>query len=152
MTRIELSLKPQPATSIAGPSRFGDVQKRLRAWLLAVVEAEEPCVLVDAEGVIVGASKTFVKILSGASLTDLLGRGLLDGVLEAVDFTTDPQRLSGQQLVRIPPLTAIASGSLARGLIRLRTKNAMVTVDSVATPLRSGGEVVGSLTFFYVLE
>jgi hypothetical protein len=54
------------------------------------------------------------------------------------------------EIERIPPLLAIRSGRLARGLMRVQTDvgDAHLTVDAIATPLLVDGEVVASLTFF----
>jgi len=37
---------------------------------------------------------------------------------------------------------------LARGLLRVRLGDDIVTIDAVATPLWADGDVAGSLTFF----
>jgi len=50
---------------------------------------------------------------------------------------------------KIPPLLAIASGGLARGLLRVRDEaGASRTVDAVSSALCDGSSVVGSITYF----
>jgi hypothetical protein len=52
-------------------------------------------------------------------------------------------------MANIPPLLAVTSGRLARGLLRVQRPGQLPgTVDAIATPLRDGDTVVGSLTFF----
>jgi len=48
----------------------------------------------------------------------------------------------------MPPLLALSSGRLARGLVRIRCASGPCTFDAIATPLTEDGKVVGSLTFF----
>ncbi len=50
----------------------------------------------------------------------------------------------------IPPLLAVSSGRMARGLIRLACPKTgrVSTLDAIATPLVNGPDIVGSLTFF----
>ncbi|MFI5955881.1 hypothetical protein [Cryptosporangium sp. NPDC051539] len=79
----------------------------------------------------------------------LVGRGLLEDVIELVDFSASRLRLRPDEVERIPPLFALSTGSLARGLMRIRAGGTTWTLDAVATPLRVGGSVLGSLTFFH---
>ncbi len=54
--------------------------------------------------------------------------------------------------LRIPPVLALTSGRLARGLMRTRAQQGeIVTMDAVSTPLREGDTVIGSLTFFGIV-
>lgn len=151
MAHIELSLVPadaapdalQPALHVVGPARHLD------AWLEAVSDAEEPCLLLDAGGVMLGVSKACVALLGAEDPDALLGRGLLEDVIDLVDFTAAQERLQDAQLERLPPLLALASGALARGLLRIRAGGTVRTLDAVSTPLRAHGQMVGSLTFFH---
>jgi len=151
MAHIELSLAPgdaapdalQPALHVVGPARHLD------SWLESVSEAEEPCLLLDAGGVMIGVSRACVAVLGVGGPDDLLGRGLLEDVIDLVDFTAAQERLSDAQLERLPPLLALASGALARGLLRIRAGGTVRTLDAVSTPLRAHGQLVGSLTFFH---
>ena len=69
---------------------------------------------------------------------------------ELVDFTASLAKLDNAEADKIPPLLAISSGRLARGLMRVRPPagGTVRTVDAVATPLWDGSTLVGSLTFF----
>jgi hypothetical protein len=152
MPHIELSLARAdaapdalPALRVIGPARHLD------AWLEAVSEADEPCLLLDAGGVMIGVSPPCVALLGAGGPADLLGRGLLEDVVNLVDFSAGREPLPEAQLERLPPLLALASGALARGLLRIRTGDTVVTLDAVATPLRAHGQLVGSLTFFHAL-
>ena len=51
---------------------------------------------------------------------------------------------------KIPPLLAIRSKRLARGLMRVQIDGPEphLTVDAIATPLMAADQVVASLTFF----
>jgi hypothetical protein len=90
-------------------------------------------------------------LLGADSAEDLLGRGLLEDVVELLDFTNGTDRLPDMHLPRLAPLLALGSAAPARGLLRIRTRNGVVTLDAVATPLRVDGELAGSLTFFHQL-
>ena len=152
MAYVEMSLSPADVSDdLLPPLRVFGSTPYLDAWLRAVEHAEEPCLLLDADGMIVGVSPACVALIGALSPDDLLGRGLLDDLLDLVDFTAAPGRLLPPQMERIPPLLAIASGALARGLLRVRTGDTVRTFDAVATPVRGGGQLVGSLTFFHVV-
>jgi hypothetical protein len=113
-----------------------------------VAEAEEPCLLLDEEGTVQAVSEAFVSLFGVTDPVRVIGRGLLDDVVEFVDFSPSMSRLSGSDVERIPPLQALRSGSLARGLMRARIAGVVCTVDAITTPLRTDGAVTGSLTFF----
>lgn len=122
----------------------------LERWAAAVTEATEPSLVVDADAVIVTASVAGAELLGLRDGLPVCGRQLRDAVVNLVDFTDSLDRLDRAEADKIPPLLAISSGQLARGLMRFRcpeTKR-VATMDAVATPLRQGTTVVGSLTFF----
>jgi hypothetical protein len=92
---------------------------------------------------------------SAAALTGILdpvaaqGRRLRDVMAPLLDFTAAASPLEECEADRIPPLLAISSGLMARGLIRVAAPGARpVTLDAISTPLADGLAVVGSLTFF----
>ena len=85
-------------------------------------------------------------VLREARMTQ--GRTLREVLPHLVDFTADGRQLSDWELSRIPPLLALSTGGLSRGLLRLRLPSGVRTVDAVATPLRRDGTAVGSLSFF----
>ncbi len=151
MAHIELSLVPADAApdSLQRPLHVVGPAHHLDSWLETVSEAEEPCLLLDSGGVMLGVSRTCVALLGASSADELLGRGLLEDVIDLVDFTAAQERLLEPQLERLPPLLALASGALARGLLRIRVGDLVRTLDAVSTPLRAHGQLVGSLTFFH---
>jgi PAS domain-containing protein len=151
MAHIELSLVPADAApdALHRPLHVVGPAHHLDAWLETVSEAEEPCLLLDSGGVMLGVSPTCAALLGAGSPEDLLGRGLLEDVIDLIDFTAAQERLLDPQLERLPPLLALASGALARGLLRIRIGDLVRTLDAVSTPLRAHGQLVGSLTFFH---
>jgi PAS domain-containing protein len=118
------------------------------AWYPVVASAAEPCLLLDAGGLVGAVSAPFLALFGIDAAEDILGRGLLDDVLHLVDFSPGSSRLGPAELDRIPPLQSLRSGGLARGLVRVRVDGAVRTVDAVTTPLRADGQLAGSLTFF----
>jgi hypothetical protein len=102
------------------------------AWLLAVRTSAEACLLLDSEARICAASAAAGKLLGG--VTDAIGAKFAD-LVTSVDFTSgaapdlEPER-------SMPPLRALATGGLARGLMRVRVSDGtLVTYDVVAVPL-----------------
>ncbi|WP_213451128.1 PAS domain-containing protein [Rhizomonospora bruguierae] len=159
MAHVELSLSEalvppaRPAGGAVGPAGGypGPEQPEdsLSRWAVAVHAAAEPCLLIDARSRIVATSGAGRELLGLAepALTD--GRPLLE-TLQLIDFTAAPSALEEADAVKIPPLLALSSGRLARGLLRVGPAGADEppdTLDAVTTPLLEGGEVVGSLTF-----
>ena len=101
-------------------------------WLPAVRASAEACLLLDAEGRVSAASTGAGAVLGGT--TAAIGTKFSD-LVKAVDFTSgaapelEPER-------SMPPLRALATGGLARGLMRLRVADgSLVTYDVVAVPL-----------------
>jgi PAS domain-containing protein len=142
---LELSGPYHSAVSLpAGQEPTG----ALTRWATAVDAADEACLLLDAQGVVVTLSAGFTQ-LSGVTRAGAVGRRLTDRVLHLLDFTADNAALPDWEVGKIPPLLAIGSKTLARGLLRIGDRQgAMTTVDAIATPVTEAGSVVGSLTFF----
>jgi hypothetical protein len=113
-------------------------------WLPAVQASSEACLLLDRDGRVVAASAP-VGVVLGTTSTRAVGARFSD-LVTAVDFTsdaapeTDPERT-------VPPLRALATGGLARGLLRLRSaaSGELITYDVVAVPLSADS---GVLAFF----
>ena len=121
----------------------------LDQWAASVTTAEESCLVIDAGGFIVAASAPCALLLSLGQPFELMGRHLLDRqVLLLIDFTAAGNELGEAEREQIPPLLALSSGRLARGLLRVRNSDASRTLDAISTPLRHHDAVVGSLTFF----
>lgn len=150
VVHIELSLSAADAPADRIPSlRVLSVPHPLGAWLESIAAAEDACLVLDSDGIVLGISPPCVALFGVGAAEDLLGRGLLDDVLDVVDFTASRERLSDAHLERLPPLLALSSGALARGLVRVRTSSGVRTLDAIATPLHIKGELAGSLTFFH---
>jgi hypothetical protein len=156
----------------AGPPHHSS---SVRHWAGMVSDATEPCLVLDADGVIVAASRACLLLLgtpvvadpppgstpgtaplgptaAGAgvpAVEEWIGRGLLD-VVDLVDLTASGAALAAWEAERIPPLLVLSTGSLARGLMRVRVGELARTVDVVSTPLWDGSAAgtVGSLSFF----
>jgi PAS domain-containing protein len=119
-------------------------------WAAAVNAATEPCLVLDAGSVIVAISASCAELIGLGDPAAARGRRLRDAVVRLVDFTDSLDDLDNAEADKIPPLLAISSGRLARGLIRLACpeKSTVSTMDAISTPLWDGPELVGSLTFF----
>ncbi|MEU8000579.1 hypothetical protein AB0B66_05320 [Catellatospora sp. NPDC049111] len=139
MTHIELSLSPLEPIAV----------DPLHSWSVPVSSAEESCLVIDAAGLIVAASSSWVRLLSVEHHTELAGRDVRE-VLCLIDFTAAGNELGEAEREQIPPLLALTSKRPARGLLRVRgpQDTPSRTLDAVATPLWQSGQVVGSLSFF----
>ncbi|HEX5540915.1 MAG TPA: hypothetical protein VFX60_05035 [Micromonospora sp.] len=152
MAHVELSIsdplvpRQRPPAPQPPPTADG-----FRNWVTTVSGALEPCLVINAAAVIAAASVSCCHLLGLDLPTSVVGRPLLDGGLRLVDFTAARGELTPAEIEKIPPLLALTSGRLARGLLRVQTGidgETDATVDAIATPLLLGGEVAGSLTFF----
>jgi hypothetical protein len=120
----------------------------LDLWSYPVSVAAEPCLLVDAFGVVIAVSPGCAPLL-GVSPQAAVGRRLVGGVLHLLDFSGVVSDLPAAEADKIPPVQAATTGGLARHLIRVQGADGLPhTVDAVSVPLRDGVAVVGSLTFF----
>ncbi|SHN47954.1 hypothetical protein [Cryptosporangium aurantiacum] len=151
MTHIDMSVAAsEVAPDVVPTLRLVGGVRPLENWLQTVSEAEEPCLLLDRDGVVLAASSTCHAVLGVVSARGgLVGRGLLEDVIDLIDFSAARTRLRPDEVERIPPLFALSTGALARGLMRIRSGTSTWTLDAIATPLRVGGSVLGSLTFFH---
>lgn len=134
--------EPPPASPPAQP------ETGVRRWAAAVDAAAEACLLIDAQTRIVASSGACRDLLGLADPVLTAGRPLLE-TLQLVDFTAERSTLDEADADRIPPLLALNSKRLARGLLRVGPLGGEVgrTVDAITTPLLEGEAVVGSLTF-----
>jgi hypothetical protein len=150
VAHVELSLSEAfvPHASTPVETEYGG---SVELWAATVAAAGEPCLLINAEWTIVAVSDEGCRLLRMGTPAETTGRSLLSGVLRLLDFTQARGRLPETEMEAIPPLLALTSGRLARGLMRLRddaTTDGTATVDAIATPLSDGGRPTGSLTFF----
>jgi hypothetical protein len=156
---VELSLtegarRPVPRDpahySATLPAPDGPAGTSLERWAAVVAGATEPSLVLNLAGEIVAASASCAELIGLRDTSTVRGRRLRDAVMELVDFTASLDKLDSAEADKIPPLLAISSGRLARGLIRVACPetHAVSTMDAIATPLRDGPTVIGSLTFF----
>lgn len=149
MAHVELSLSDVFApTAQASTERESD---NFEQWSTTVSRALEPCLLIDLETKVAAVSASGCQLLCLGAPDDLIGLPLLQGGLRLLDFTANRGELTEQEVDKIPPLLAISSGRLARGLLRVQATAADTsdaTVDAISTPVLANGVVAGSLTFF----
>jgi hypothetical protein len=117
----------------------------LGRWAKAVADAAEPSLVIDVKSIVVALSPTCQEMLGLDGPP--IGRPLLD-ILRLLDFSNPGGALGQGEMRKIPPLLALDSGQLARGLMRVECREGPCTVDAIATPLRESSGQVGSLTFF----
>jgi len=114
----------------------------ISVWHAAVMASAEACLLLDRDARVVAASGAVGAVL-GTTAASAVGARFVD-LVTAVDFTTGA--LPDAELERsMPPLRALATGGLARGLLRLRSVAGLVTYDVIAVPLAGQS---GALAFF----
>lgn len=144
MAHVELSLSE---SLTHGPS--ADPAGSFDRWVTTVAISNEPCLVIDRDRLIVAASPACCELLGLSAPGETpVGRHLLDGVLRLVDFTAARSALTSNEMEKIPPVLALSSKRLARGLMRVHDGASLdATVDAIATPLSDGRDVVGSLTF-----
>jgi PAS domain-containing protein len=137
-----------PGVGSRAPARFGT--STLERWCLATAGAPEACVVLDREHRVMAASDSWCTLMGVPDQTSVRGHPLLS-VVRLLDFA-DGAELDDGEASKIPPLLAIKSRALARGLVRVPagsdSDSDPVTLDSIATPLLDGDEVAGSLSFF----
>lgn len=147
MAHVELSL----SEVFAPIARTVPEHLNLQRWADTVSAAAEPCLLIDIDTSITAISVAACTLLGLGSPQDMLGLPLLGGGLRLLDFTAARAELTEQEVDKIPPLLALSSGRLARGLLRVRPHTGSsldATVDAISTPVLLHGTVAGSLTFF----
>lgn len=119
----------------------------LERWCSAATEAPEACVVIDTEQRLLASSQSWCALVGIPDPAAAYGHPLLS-VVRLLDFG-DGADLDEGEATKIPPLLAIKSKTLARGLVRVPgTGEEPTTLDCVATPLWDGETLVGSLSFF----
>ncbi|HEY8473531.1 MAG TPA: hypothetical protein VIL37_12975 [Natronosporangium sp.] len=162
MPHVELSLIEDPNRLRANlPSEPGRVPSARQApapayassldrWASVVTSAVEPSLVLASDATIVAVSASCAEMIGITDPETAHGRRLREAGVQLVDFTSSLAELDPSEADKIPPLLAISSRRLARGLLRVAhpgTRSAR-TIDAIATPLWDGVTVVGSLTFF----
>jgi PAS domain-containing protein len=132
------------------PTQLVNPQASLKRWSEAVASADEPCLVLNREAVILAASASCAEMIGLGDAVAALGRPLREALVDLIDFNDSPDKLDSAEADKIPPLLAISSRRLARGLMRLQCPRTgtTCTMDAIATPLWDGTEVTGSLSFF----
>lgn len=150
MPHVELSLSEAFLPDAGAPPEHRPDESFLR-WTATVLSAREACLVIDHDTVITAVSASCCTLLGLGVPADAIGRPLLHDGLRLLDFTAARGELTGPEVEKIPPLLALTSGRLARGLLRVQADAAAeadATVDAIATPLWTGEAIAGSLTFF----
>lgn len=112
-------------------------------WAKRITEAQETCLLLDDRGRVVALSAGCALSLNLDPRT-AHGKPLRE-LVALVDFSATGLPVEDPEL-QLPPLKALRSATMARGLVRLRLGREVVTTyDVVGVPLAGG---VGALGFF----
>jgi PAS domain-containing protein len=144
---IELSLSGAFVPQARTPAEAEFVPSVDR-WTSTVAAAAEPCLVIDAASNILALSASCSELF-GLTPVEAIGRPLI-AALRLIDFTAGAGELDESDVDKIPPLLALRSERLARGLMRVVAApgEGPLTVDAITTPLLHNEQVAGSLTFF----
>ena len=148
MAHVELSLSGAFVPQARTPAEAEFLSSAER-WAATVAAAAEPCLIIGVEGAILALSPSCGELLGLGKPVEAIGQQL-SGALRLIDFTASAGALEEPEAGNIPPLMALRSKQLARGLMRVvpGPGEAPLTVDAITTPLLAGDGVAGSLTFF----
>lgn len=149
MAHVELSLSGAFVPQARTPTEAEFVAS-IDRWMSTVAAAAEPCLIIDATTTIRAVSPSCSALFALGKPVEAVGQPLLGGALRLIDFTAGGGELDEPEVEKIPPLLAIRSKRLARGLMRVQIEGPEphLTVDAIATPLLAAERVVASLTFF----
>lgn len=154
MPHVELSLtggaRRLAPLNAGQPTASLGIGSSLECWAAVAAGATEPCLVLRPDGVIVATSGSGAELLGLGDPATALGRPLREAVGNLVDFTASLAQLDNSEADKIPPLLALSSGRLARGLMRIVCPISGIarTLDAIATPLWDGPTLAGSLAFF----
>jgi hypothetical protein len=145
---IELSLSGAFVPQARTPAEAEFVSSVDR-WTSTVAAAAEPCLVIDTVGKILALSASCSELFGLGKPIEAIGQSL-GTALRLIDFTAGAGELDESDVEKIPPLLAIRSERLARGLLRVAANpgETPLTVDAITTPLLHNDRVAGSLTFF----
>jgi hypothetical protein len=148
VAHVELSLSGAFVPQARTPAEAEFVPS-VERWTATVASAAEPCLVIDASTTILALSASCSELFGLGKPVEAIGQPL-GTALRLIDFTATAGELDDSDAEKIPPLLAIRSERLARGLLRVVPSpgEPPVTVDAIATPLLSGDRLAGSLTFF----
>ncbi|GGQ45170.1 transcriptional regulator [Couchioplanes azureus] len=155
MAHVELSLSGAFVPQARTPDE-SEFVSNIDRWAATVWQAVEPCLVIDVSATVVAVSPSASDLLGLGKGADVVGRPLLggEGALRLIDFTAGGGDLTEPEIEKIPPLLALTSEQLTRGLMRIQppARDRHVTVDAIATPIVENGRVVASLTFFSAIR
>lgn len=148
MAHVELSLSGAFVPQARTPAE-AEFVPGVERWTATVAAAPEPCLIIDSSGAILALSVSCAELLGLGKPPEAIGQQL-GSALQLLDFTAGAGELEDSDAEKIPPLLAVRSERLARGLLRVvpAPGETPLTVDAVSTPLLDGERVAGSLTFF----
>jgi hypothetical protein len=148
VAHVELSLSGAFVPQARTPAD-GEFVPGVGRWTSTVAAAAEPCLIIDTSTAILALSTSCGELLGLGKPPEAIGQPL-GAVLRLLDFTAGARELEESDADKIPPLLAIRTERLARGLLRVVPVpgETPLTVDAIATPLLEGERVAGSLTFF----
>jgi hypothetical protein len=150
VAHVELSLSGGFLPEAPAPAET-EFATGIDRWTSTVSTALEPCMVIDFTHTILAVSPSCCELLGLGRPADAVGRPLLGGVLRLIDFTAGRGELTEPEMEKIPPLLALTSKRLARGLMRVEPDDGDdgdLTVDAISTPLWASEQVAASLTFF----
>jgi PAS domain-containing protein len=134
------------AAEPAGPDEADGRHDAVAGWARLAGRSADLVVVLDVSGRVLAVSPSAAELVGDPDSAAAVGRHLLD-VLDLVDFNPMPGDAS-MYADRIPPLLALASNALSRGLLRIRTGGRTETLDAIAAPVHdSSGALVGTVAF-----
>jgi hypothetical protein len=148
VAHVELSLSGAFVPQARTPAE-AEFVSGLDRWTASVAEAAEPCLVIDTSTTILAVSASCCELFGLGKPAEVTGQPL-GAALRLIDFTAGAGELDETDVEKIPPLLAIRSERLARGLLRTvpGPGEPPLTVDAITTPLFAAERVAGSLTFF----
>ncbi len=150
MAHVELSLTGAFVPQARTPAEAAFVSS-LDRWTATVASAIEACLVIDYTTTVLAASASCCDLLRLGEPLQVVGEPLLGGALRLIDFTAGRGELAEPETEKIPPLLALTTQRLARGLMRIQPPGgdgSDITVDAISTPLWANGQVTASMTFF----
>jgi hypothetical protein len=145
---IELSLSGAFVPQARTPAE-AEFVSTVDRWTSTVADAAEPCLVIDTTTKILALSASCSELFGLGKPIEVVGQPL-GTAIRLIDFTAIAAELDESDAEKIPPLLAIRSERLARGLLRVAPipGEPPLTVDAITTPLLHNDRVAGSLTFF----
>jgi hypothetical protein len=149
VAHVELSLSGAFVPQARTPAE-AEFVPGVDSWTATVAGAAEPCLVIDTSTTILAVSASCSELFGLGKPAEVVGQPL-GNALHLIDFTAGAGELDESDVEKIPPLLAIRSKRLARGLLRVvpGPDEPPLTVDAITTPLLDAtARVAGSLTFF----